>query len=908
MGNVNVVINGEVKSVPAEDADRLTGMGVARRQTDQEAVGQATAAENVATSSGVGQGGLAAAEGLLDTITGGGFGAIATEVAPDYAENMRNRGQNRPGERLVGDVLGYATGAGVVGGATKAGARVAASTGSKTAGRVVTGGILGATANVAASNVSGDPLTVAGTMEAVGIGAFLDAGIGALGDKLLGFGNRAKAAVAHEAEVAEVKAKAKGVELLRDNKGYTHFKAAHDDVVRSVQKHNARVTAAARKRDAVVTDTGIRKGVDQLKKARLAVQAEAQATPYGRQVAKAQRAHRAAERAHGEAAEAYDAFIADPNAINLAYRQVDDVIEGLSKRPGGDLTDDLAAMKAGADAGEDVLKTPGKPPMAARLKEFRNRRSAASSNPDPHAGAAELKALRDDIESQFPTGPEIRGKRGKSALPDVPTRPGEKPVYAEPVHTSSDPSVVQGELAEMEALKKISKDLERTANDATILSREGRYDDAADLMEAAKIRATEMGFGDLEFPRFPPRPSAPLPVPHATLPDSLEDFARKTSQVDELADAIEAMPEGVHDSFRAMARELDLLDPAAVESIGETVRRVHRATREYPAAYDRLQSLQSAAGRRGKSFWDKTKEFAERGIRTSVGRYVDTGGTAGAMKRAMAMGAAGGLMMQFDPGTAALGAALLSGRHTIKSKLTGMVARLAPGAGRGLQKLAPVTAYLANTYPSGVPDKDPDVRNQAHNRIGDVFNAAMTAPDASYTAIESLLGAPGDVAFKMHAHVVNAINHLAQMAPKDPGVDVTMSGSNWRPSAAQTIEFAHRIEAVEDPLAAVERSIQGGGHPAAAETLWAVWPALMEEFASEFLMAGPQKMGREAEARLARLLRVPTGLNNPLVLATLQGQHLPKPTQPASGSTGGSPGRPTATGQVAGSSVSALIG
>jgi hypothetical protein len=89
----------------------------------------------------------------------------------------------------------------------------------------------------------------------------------------------------------------------------------------------------------------------------------------------------------------------------------------------------------------------------------------------------------------------------------------------------------------------------------------------------------------------------------------------------------------------------------------------------------------------------------------------------------------------------------------------------------------------------------------------------------------------GDIQFKAHQMVVGAMNHLAQMAPKDPGLDTTLRGSDHRPSVAESVAFAHRIEAVVDPMAAIERSVTGDTHPAATETLWAVWAPLMEEFA-----------------------------------------------------------------------------
>jgi hypothetical protein len=84
----------------------------------------------------------------------------------------------------------------------------------------------------------------------------------------------------------------------------------------------------------------------------------------------------------------------------------------------------------------------------------------------------------------------------------------------------------------------------------------------------------------------------------------------------------------------------------------------------------------------------------------------------------------------------------------------------------------------------------------------------------------------------------------------------------------------------------------------------------MEEFASEFA-ASPRTLPFEAEARMAKLLRVQVGLQQPAVLASLQGMYLPSPEAPAPGGTPSSTpnpgGRPAAVqSKVAGSSVAGL--
>jgi len=84
----------------------------------------------------------------------------------------------------------------------------------------------------------------------------------------------------------------------------------------------------------------------------------------------------------------------------------------------------------------------------------------------------------------------------------------------------------------------------------------------------------------------------------------------------------------------------------------------------------------------------------------------------------------------------------------------------------------------------------------------------------------------------------------------------------------------------------------------------------MQEFAQEFMLTGAQGMSYEAESRMAKLLRVQTGLQRPEVLTALQGMYLPPPAPQGGGAPAGqsgTPGRPAAVqSPVAGSNVSAL--
>jgi hypothetical protein len=170
----------------------------------------------------------------------------------------------------------------------------------------------------------------------------------------------------------------------------------------------------------------------------------------------------------------------------------------------------------------------------------------------------------------------------------------------------------------------------------------------------------------------------------------------------------------------------------------------------------------------------------------------------------------------------------------------------------------------------------------------------------------------------MRTHVLNAVMHLASTLPQDPGIDRTMFSSGFTPNYEQAIELAHRIEAVMDPITAIIRTISGKGHPAGAQTLGAAWPATLSELAGQLTFAQPivGDLTHAQSRGYSMLFNHPmSGLQDPGVVATLQGMYLPQgsPSSPTSQHptrrpTGGAPGRPAAVqSQVAGSSVSQLI-
>jgi hypothetical protein len=878
---VNVVLwDGRTVTVDETDAARLVG-DRARRESDQEATGRSVAAANEERASGVQQGAAAILEGIVEGGTGGIFGKVAGAINPDYGESLANRGQHRPGMRAIGEIGSFALPGGLPNQAAKAGAKVAAKTGSRALGRVAEGSLLGVGAHVAGTNVTGDPLSIEGALEDAGLASVLNLGFGLLGDKLTGAGKRAQAAVDQaESAKANLAIVAEGQSKFAASEGaYSAFREVNESAAKSAKSTNTAAAKETLAREKAANAGSIRTAINKAKDARAQIQSELADTPAGRHAKSVARKNRAAETKYTEEAEAYEALAGDDMAVREAFNKMDASIKKI--------------------APEDAVGNS----TADRAKVFRERRSIASQKMggwdgkagrwtkadgnagDIHAALDDLRALRDDIAREFPTR--------KMPLPDVPARP----VKSAPLPEDGIP-----DSALDDELRAVAQDLSAGIGRATGLSKAGSHADAMAELEALHGRVGSVR-GDLVFHKFPPAPRAAVPEGVGGLPKSIDDFAKMTPEkVGRLGDSVNANP-AVRESFDRLAADLGLPPGAAVADIHADLRKYTRAMDELEAS----RATRAAKEGRDDGFFDKLGNWGKRGLQSAAGRGVDIGGPKGAFLRALAGGAVGYGVNGVEGGL--IGASLAGGKAGVRNKLNTLTAKFGGRAGSAMKKLGPVTGYLAASWPFGEPDNDSNFRNQAHNRIGDVIRAAQSAPDAGYMAVEGILGHPGDIGFKVHQMLVGATAHLADMAPRDPGIDVTLRGSNWRPSAEQSLAFAHRLEAVTDPLVAIARTISGDGHPAAAESLWAVYPAIMSEFAQEFMLADHTDLTYEAEARMAQLLRLDIGLRRPEVLATVQGMYLPQPepAQAPSRGTGGPPGRPAAVqSPVAGSSVSAL--
>ncbi len=903
---VNVVTwDGRTVSVPEEDAANLEGSASAVRETPGAETTRASEKLQHEQFSGVGNALAAGVEGALDTATFGGYGAVFG------GDRFRARAEEHPYARMAGEAAGFLipgsefTAPGIARGLGEAAG------GGRVVSRAVEGGVLGLGSHVAQSNVTGDPLTIEGFAEDAGIGSILNVGLGSIADQLHGAGLKAKAKIAAtEHEFAEVRqlgeTAGKGQELFsrtpdsykalreaqaaedstrlkqwnqneRANEDFADFLNSHEDFGKLREGFNK-------------SQNKIREGYVQPRKTTALLESNARLTD-------------AIDRAQEVVNRLEDRF-APEEAVKRPQPEA-----AYTGQPEPQPTSALAQSVAAESPAEQLSDT------QVRLKGYKESISRAYQmkgggwsndagkwvrNPgapaDPAGALEELRKVQTDMMTRYP--------KASGHLRDLPP--------ALPKGVDATTARAAGEL-----LNATDRQLSR----AEQLWRGGQKEEALSSLGDAS-RQINKTFPDVPVPELPEVPGQRYPRPTKTqLPADLEDFARMHPEtVGRLAEYFRTFPEGVTDPVNRLADELGMSKGAHP---GETIAGIHESLGRYAKAIDALDARAKAAALEEAASSGSPKRFLE-----GMAKAARNGAAYGAGRKLGLIGASAlGVPWLGYPGGAAIGrfaskalggagdaleGSLAAGKAGVQQKITKMISKYAIPASRALDTIRPVTSYLGASVLDGRPDPEKDMHQQAVNRIREVMSLAATAPDAAYTAVGhmGMLGHVNDVGMKLLLHTVNAMAHLAAMAPKDPGIDHRLTGSDWRPSTKDIIAFAHRLEAVLNPLGAVARILSGDGHPAAAETLHTAWPAISQRASEEVGLQAEDLAGMsyEGSAGVSQLFGgAMSGLQEPAVTLALQGLYLPKPQQPQQ-QPRRSAGRPAAVqSQVAGSSVGALI-
>lgn len=947
---VNVVLpGGRVVSVDEELAGKAQ-LPTASTEAEADIAKQQLVEER---TSGFGQGAAAFGEGLADAVSGGAYGWAAGNIDPAYGEEMAERGEERAGARFAGTALGVLAPTGLLGGAAKSASALTFAGRALRAGEAIgglkgvatEGAILGLGGYVAESNVTGDRLTIEGAALSAGLGGLVDVGIvGGLG-RVAKRGMKAQG-VLDDIAKSEVDADLvrKNKKLFEDSPAYNEVREASDGLLAHIKEQNKEIRQELNEYAAALDPGWVKKRVEDYRKVHHEILSDINATPYGRQVNAAARKQRAAIKKYEEQTQKFEKWANDtggdnglPATLSKFQKAIDDVADryGLgpnakkkaeaearraakSKAAPTELENQLQAtnealasgvsmeeMEAARAIEADFLAngpTPEPTGIEAELAGYREKLSRASKLV---AGGYDTEAKRwvaaageapSDIRAALQDLHDLRESLKKYThikkpnLPDIPVRPEDWQLPTPEV-----------DVTDAQQLSTAAVDLDKSIERAREFSKGGDYGAAIAELRAAEGRVRSIpGMGDLAFPKLPPPPRPLKDVPDVALPKTLREFGRKTPE--KIAQWNEFLTKhdngSVADGLNRLGEELGLGPTTGLD--------LHGKMKPTLDALDRLAAKVAKDETGPKTFLGATKDFAKNAFSNGLGFWAfgaAGGGVPGAVMGSLARTSVRRSMSEVD-GT------LIAAKDTLRKGIATVVAKIGRTAEKG-KKLAPIGAYLSNTFLFGEKDDGGgSVRDLADRRITEIAQHSINAPDAAFMTLEPLLGHPGDIGGKLHDWTRNAFAHLTQVMPKDPGLDITPTGSNWRPSHQQAIELAHRIEAVTNPLDAVERTIRGEGHPAAADTLWTVYPAMMGELAAQYSAAAAEmQMTYEQGSYVSQLFRVPmTGLQQPLVATALQGLYLPSPQQPQQGQQSGPGGRPARVqSEVAGSSVAGLI-
>lgn len=838
-----------------------------------------------------------ASEGLADTLTFGAYGKAKDALSDDETvhQNQAAR-QAQGGARLFGNLAGVAINpAGVLGDAGVAVKGAEALGLGKMAGRAVEGAALGVGGHISDSSVTGDPLTIEGTLQAAGVGGVMGVGFGALGDKLFGGAERAQKAIAEAKGVAEdIGVAQKGQTVFsKDSPTQTIWNEVQDAqkaAVDTVSKNNSAFTKAQSAYEDALQPEKLNSTIAGFEKAQKSILKEA-TEANAEALAAAQEGNKAFDAADA----AYQKSLT-PEALGKSISQMEkaaaDIEKGIKETTAASATPP-ASHRQWADVDPANQYSDALPPRtpydtAQSLRDAAAKAKRAVKIGDPDVAASILG-----------DGRRAAATDGHAVLADAVKSPEELGLARVPEPTPEVPEVVNT--------------MRQRLDKAKLAVRMGKHEAAMDILTDLKSEAE--GTTNAPLPELSTSPQAQglslKPEMENTLPSDLKQFARQHPST--VARMANQMNPDTAASFQKLADELGV-------SADDGIAGIHAKLKNYAWTIDDVGAKEAAAKAAAKAAdsgqgilgWLGTQ--SKKAIKYTAARAADVGGPLGAFTRTIGGEATGAALNKAED--AVLGSSLMEGKAGLKASINNTLAKYGVPGSKVARALGPIAAVLSQSFPTGKKDPEPDMRVRANNRMKDFIAAQQSGPDTLYNLFTPMMGHPADLTLKFHQAVMNQLNYLVSTGPKDPGTDHTMFKSDWLPSHEQAIELAHRIEAVIDPLKAIARSVSGDGHPAGAEALNACWPATMGEFASQVTFAQPILAGltHRTTGGYSQLLGIPASpLQDPAVIASLQGMYMQSNNQAAQGSPSGSPSAPRSPGRpaavqsaVAGSSVAAL--
>jgi hypothetical protein len=904
VGNlVNVVTpDGRVVTVP-EDTLKGSNPDVVRQETQAESLDRAREEAIKQEQSGVLPSLAAIGAGGLDMIMLGGFGRAIDAIDPLAGQDMRENAQAHPHLRTAGAVasafipgVDELAGAGLVGGAGRLGEAALGEAG----GDLARGAIYGVGAQVAQSNVTGDPLTVESVAEGAGLGAAFSLGAGFAAGKL----SRASKRLVAKRDLLQI-----DQTLRKPPAEWDSLLSSHDAAQQAAKAANAKLMRQLNAYDAFATGRGFDGAFADTRSA--------------------------VDDAYNNAlANKLTTAPADLAQLRSYQDQLRDIAAKRATDPHGAL-DDLRGVLAKM-RGDRLFNAPALSDDAASFVNSTEKWPRAMQQVDDAIGA--VRARYGPAVANNAKVVTEDGKRFYDLLTNTPDGTVSRvliPADRPPISTDLDQRLTEfSERASQ--IRRLRQGGYRLDGSAWVKDPTVPADPVGALRQLNKLRDDFTGqFGGVRFPDIPsadavgesaadslPRvPDAPVgtiqPVFRGKAPRELREWlAMPKERVAEFANTMDPTTAQVFDAF-AKKIGMDGLDAHGGDAAA-MVAGTHQSLNDSIEAMEKVlrpvkSALHTTLHTGLDSAWDNTVGSGETPAPNRLATKL--------LRRAIAYGVAAhfgegflGHEVAGEVGyqlSRALTGGLVAAKNGMQNAIENLVAKYGDPASQAVARLGPVTTWLARSFPSGTTDPTADTRQRAANRIAELAHASVVAPDSVFAAVDRFQGMPNDIAAKIHQQIVGTVQHLNAVAPKDPGLDPRGTRSNWLPSYADSIAFAHRLEAAHDPLAAIARLLSGEVHPAAVDTLRQRWPATLQLLSEILSQRDLSRVPYDRALGFSQVLGVPmTGLQNPAVGSAIQARYAAAAalSGPGAAATQAPTGRPPAVNsQVAGSSVANLI-
>lgn len=267
-----------------------------------------------------------------------------------------------------------------------------------------------------------------------------------------------------------------------------------------------------------------------------------------------------------------------------------------------------------------------------------------------------------------------------------------------------------------------------------------------------------------------------------------------------------------------------------------------------------------------------------------------------------------GMAMGLGPlGAMAAGAAVSMARKGTSSMLRSIAATAFQPAGKALARSIPVLTRYRETYDAG---SKADPRTMVRTHLADVASQHLTAADSAYEAVKPLIDSGSTMlAVGVAKQLTTVAQYVFDAAPKDPGTAMVGGKSQWKPPELACHEFMERRLAAEYPVPVLADAISNNRYSTVqADTLWHLYPDLMGEARTEFIMAmqdnGSTPIPYARRGAVSVFFRMPyDSLFSKESVADIQSNYVKKEPQgaaPGAMQSQGKPGRPAATDKADG--------